>query len=101
MKKKKKPQSLDPRKKMISLYEVNSILTEAQATLAKDTFVILIAVTSMVLHDEFGFGKKRLETFVEQACRKYNDLDSGLYSIEDAKLWFEEYTRMKIQKNSD
>ena len=100
MKKKKKPQKVDPRKKLLSLYEVNNILMDAQATLAKDTFVILIAVTSMVLHDEFGFGRKRLETFVEQACRKYNDLDSGLYSVEDAKMWFEEYTGMKIQKIS-
>ena len=100
MRKKKKPQKVDPRKKLLSLYEVNNILEKARVQLANETFIILIAITSMVLHDEFGFGKKRLETFVEQACRKYNDLDSGLYSVDDAKTWFEEYTGMQIKKIS-
>lgn len=97
----KKKQKTNPKKVMLSLQEVNKIIDDARIKLANETFIILVALTAMVLHDEFGFGKKRLETFVEQACRKYNDLDSGLYSVEDAKVWFEEYTGMKIQKISN
>lgn len=96
----KKKQKTNPRKIMLSLHEVNKMVDEIREKLADETFVILIAVTAMVLHDEFGFGKHRLETFVEQVCRKYSDLDSGLYSVEDAKDWFEDYTGMKIQKIS-
>jgi hypothetical protein len=51
----------------------------------------LTATFIISLHDEFGFGKKRIEKFLERASRQFECINSGLVTIEDMKGWCKEH----------
>lgn len=94
MKKKK----TNPRRMPMSMADVKKTMREAMAKASRDLSIAAIVFAAMALHDEFDFGPQRLERFVLNVLRKFRDWDEGLFDIDDALEWFEEYTGMKIQE---
>ena len=82
----------------MSMADVKKTMREAMAKASRDLSIAAIVFAAMALHDEFDFGLQRLERFVLNVLRKFRDWDEGLFDIDDALEWFEEYTGMKIQE---
>lgn len=94
MKKKK----TNPRRMSMSMADVKKTMREAMAKASRDLSIAAIVFSAMALHDEFDFGPQRLERFVLNVLRKFRDWDEGLFDIDDALEWFEDYTGMRIQE---
>lgn len=74
-------------------------LIKQQATCeAVDTaFFLLLSIPVMVLHDRWGFGRRRLERFSDQVFDLYEDFDSGRVTLYDLRKTLEEETGVKIK----
>lgn len=57
-----------------------------------------MAVPIMVLRDEFGFGKKRIEKFVDAYMELYNAIDEGYLNLDDIIKTVNEETSVEIVK---
>ncbi|WP_288961787.1 hypothetical protein [uncultured Peptoniphilus sp.] len=57
-----------------------------------------MAVPIMVLRDEFGFGKKRIEKFVDAYMELYNAIDEGYLNLDDIIKTVNEETNVEIVK---
>lgn len=55
-----------------------------------------LAVPIMVLRDEFGFGKKRIDKFVDAYIKLYEAIDEGWLDINDIIKTINEETGVKI-----
>ena len=89
MKKKK----TNPRKKVITEYDIKRIQKEMEAYVES----LSIVVALMVAHDEFGFGPSRLERLASKMARKYQDMEEGHFKIEEAEAWANEYMKCRIE----
>ena len=53
-----------------------------------------------VLHDVFGFGKKRLFQFVRQVAELEVDTEDGTTTLEALEKWLDDYAGMKLSESS-
>jgi hypothetical protein len=58
-------------------------LNRVRKEVAEYTASRVIAVLSEVLVDEFGFGHKRLQRFIDRANKKFEALDQGYATIDE------------------
>ena len=89
-----KTKKTNPRRKPATMADINRAMKQA----SRDLSIAAIVFTAMSLHDVYGFGPKRLEAFVVNVLHKFSDWDAGLFTIDDAQGWFEDYTGMKIRE---
>lgn len=94
MKKKKKT---NPRKKVITEAEARIIINRAMDKAIHDLSIIALCVAAMSAHDVYDHGPKRLERLIIDMLRKFRDWDDGLFTVEDARQWLEDYTGIKIE----
>lgn len=57
-----------------------------------------MAVPIMVLRDEFGFGKKRLDKFIDAYMKLYDAIDEGYLNLDDIIKTVNEETSVEIVK---
>lgn len=57
-----------------------------------------MAVPVMVLRDEFGFGKKRLDKFIDAYMELYDAIDEGYLNLDDIIKTVNEETSVEIVK---
>lgn len=57
-----------------------------------------MAVPVMVLRDEFGFGKKRLDKFIDAYMKLYDAIDEGYLNLDDIIKTVNEETSVEIVK---
>lgn len=57
-----------------------------------------MTVPIMVLRDEFGFGKKRLDKFIDAYMELYNSIDEGYLNLDDIIKTVNEETSVEIVK---
>ena len=57
-----------------------------------------MAVPIMVLRDEFGFGKRRLDKFIDAYIELFNSIDDGYLNLDDIIKTVNEETSAEIVK---
>lgn len=57
-----------------------------------------MAVPVMVLRDEFGFGKKRLDKFLDSYMELYDAIEEGYLNLDDIIKTLNEETSVEIVK---
>lgn len=57
-----------------------------------------MAVPIMVLRDEFGFGKQRIDKFINEFMKLYDAIQEGYLDIKDIVKTINEETNVKIVK---
>lgn len=66
---------------------VKAMMLQAKRSAAKeavdDTVRAIIAAPVMVLHDKFGFGKRRLNVFIAELTEVLDSYEKGLVSMDD------------------
>lgn len=89
-----KRKKTNPRKRVVTQADINKAAKQA----SRDLSIAAIVFAAMALHDEFDFGPRRLERFVVNMLHKFRDWDAGLFEIDDALSWFEDYTGMNVRE---
>lgn len=83
----------NPRRKQATKADVDK--AKKQAT--REAVILSLTVPLMVLHDLHGFGPKRLEAVCDEMIRKYEDLDAGFFTVDDANEWLWDYAGIKVE----
>lgn len=74
---------------------------EALKSVAKRVIPLVLYTSLMVLHDKYGFGRKRLGDFTEEVFNLYEGIDKEFVSFEDLANAIEKETGVKISGNGD
>lgn len=90
-------------KKKVPTYVMN---TQQIKTLKEDVakeameraFILMLGIPVMALHDQFGFGRKRIEKFADAVLELYDSFEKGYVSLEDLIQTILEETGVKIEK---
>lgn len=75
-------------------------LNQIQKQTINYTVELLGSIICLALHDEFGFGKKRLEKLFKKMTYFYNDFEAGILSSEDMKEIIEDELKIKIKMSN-
>lgn len=67
----------------------------------RKTFIKLIALPLLTMHDEFGFGKKRLKKFATEFVRRLRDLDNNEFTLEQVVEQLELEAGLKFSLDKD
>ena len=62
----------------------------------EDTFAGFLALFCLVLHDKFGFGKKRLTIVISYAIEMFNDVGDGRLTFDDMRQALKEETGIEL-----
>jgi len=65
--------------------DLESIYVRAKKEGIKDAVEGFSIATAMVLRDNWGFGRVRLERFLRQVGEMFEDMENGYLSIDDCK----------------
>lgn len=69
----------------------------AAADMAIDTaFKLMLGIPVMVLHDKYGFGKKRLPEFMDHVMELYDSFNRGYLTLDDIVECLEKETGIKL-----
>lgn len=64
--------------------EIAKHMDDIRAMTYEETFIGFLAVFCLVLHDKFGFGKRRLTVVVSYAVEMFNDIHDKRLTFNDA-----------------
>ena len=95
--KRKKTKKTNPRRQVATQADIN----KAKAEMTRELCLVVVCFSAMALRDTYDFGPARIEKFITNLMQKFNDWDEGLFSVDDAKAWFEEYTKMTLLQEVD
>lgn len=70
---------------------------EATKKAANTGFLLMLGLPILVLRDKWGFGKVRLERFIDQTIEMYETFDEGYLTIDNIHQAIEEETGIKIR----
>lgn len=61
-------------------------------------FKLILSIPVMVLKDKFGYGKKRLERFINEVLNLYDSYNKGYVELEDLFKTLEEETGITFEE---
>lgn len=64
---------------------IQAVVKRCEVPIMARVRCITLASCVLVLHDKFGFGKKRLEKFVGEVADTFDSLNEGYINFEDIK----------------
>lgn len=76
--------------------QIGKMKEEAAQKAAKRAFIAMLGLPLIALMDEFGFGKKRLERFMEKLLGEYRCFDEGYITLEEIAAVVKEETGVEI-----
>lgn len=80
----------------IKYSDVQQMKDEATKKAADIAFLLMLGLPVLVLRDKWGFGKVRLERFIDQVIEMYEAFDEGYLTLDDIHQAIEEETGIKI-----
>lgn len=87
----------NPQKRVLTEYEIKKAIEQAKQEAAHELMISSLTIAMMSAHDVFDYGPVRLERLMDDMLRKYNDLEAGLFSVEDSAEWLKDYAGIIIQ----
>lgn len=67
----------------LSKDQIEAVKQKAVMEASKQAFILMLGIPLIVMRDEFGFGKKRLERFIDRAIDQYDSFDKGYITLDD------------------
>lgn len=80
----------------IKASDVQQMKDEAVKKAADIAFLLMLGLPVLVLRDKWGFGKVRLERFIDQVIDMYEAFDEGYLTIDDIRQAIEEETGVEV-----
>ena len=66
-----------PKTYVLTADQIEQMKQEAVGTAIRRAFLLFLSISVMVLHDKFGFGKQRLDKFMNFALLWYESVQNG------------------------
>ena len=76
--------------------QIQQIKTDAVREATSNAFTLLLGLPLITLHDKFGFGKVRLERFMDELLKQYESFDAGYITLNDLIETIKEETGVSI-----
>lgn len=92
---KRKAKKKNPRRRQATARDVE----KARDSAKKQAVTMTLLVPIKVLHDKFGYGKKRLEKFADEYLITVNDWAEGRFTSDDLAEWVKDYIGLEIQES--
>lgn len=80
----------------IKASDVQQMKDQATKKAANTGFLLMLGLPILVLRDKWGFGKVRLERFIDQVIDMYEAFNEGYLTLDDIHKVIEEETGIKI-----
>ena len=77
--------------------QIENVKAQAKKEALEEANSLMVLLPILILRDQFGFGEKRLERFVDGLGGLYNDIESKRLSIDDIAHVVEEETGFRIK----
>lgn len=78
--------------------DLQQIKKQATSEAVDTAFLIMLAMPMLVLRDKYGFGKVRLERFMDQVLDLYDSFNKDYLTLEDMHKALDEEVGFKIQR---
>lgn len=76
-----------------------NVKKQASSEAIDTAFIIMLALPMLVMRDKYGFGKVRLERFMDQVIDLYESFNAGYLTLEDMHKALEDEVGIKIHKD--
>lgn len=63
--------------------EIEALKKDATREAVEQMWILMMGFPLLVLHDHYGFGKKRLSDFVDKLIDTYKDYDDGYFTLQE------------------
>lgn len=85
-----------PKTYVLTDQQIAKLKADAVKEASERAFVAMLGLPLLTLRDEFDFGRKRLERFMERLLEKYECFDEGYVGLGELKQAIKDETGMKI-----
>lgn len=82
----------------LSKDQIEALKKDAVEKASEQAFILMLGIPLIVMRDEFGFGKRRLEHIAERMLSHYEAFEQGYVTLDDIKTTIEEETGIIIKK---
>ena len=62
---------------------IQSVMKRVELPIMARTKIIVLAATTLVLHDKFGFGKQRLTKYVAEVADMFDSMEKKYINLDD------------------
>jgi hypothetical protein len=69
---------------------IHSEVEQIRKEVTKDVLAKLFGSLVVALHDEFGFGKVRIDRFIDKVNEQFDSIENGYVTLEDFNKWSKE-----------
>ena len=76
--------------------DVNRIKRDAAREAIDKAFVLMLGLPMIVLHDKYGWGKKRLSDFMDHVLDQYDSFNKDFITLDDLWKTIEKETGVKL-----
>lgn len=76
-----------------------NVKKQASSEAIDTAFIAMLALPMLVMRDKYGFGKVRLERFMDQVIDLYESFNAGYLTLEDMHKSLEDEAGIKIHKD--
>ena len=96
----RKQRELEKKNKVynLSVQDIAQMKIDAVEEATRIGFKTMLVFPLIVLRDKHGFGRKRMNDFVEDVLDQYKMFEEGYFSLEDINKVLEEEVGIKISK---
>ena len=77
--------------------QIENVKAQAKKEALEEANNLMVLLPILILRDQFGFGEKRLERFVDGLGELYSDIESKKLNIDDIAHVVEEETGLRIK----
>lgn len=91
----------NPRRKPMTEADVKKMIKQASEQAKNELTIMSLGIALMVAHDQFGFGKKRLNIMFDDMIRKFDDLHEGLFTEQDINDWMWEAAGIRLEERTN
>ena len=78
--------------------QINQIKKEATDKALETAFTLMLGIPLMVLRDKYGFGKKRMNEYIDYALETYDSFNKGYFTLEDVEKMLREEVEVNIRR---
>jgi len=83
----------------IKASDVKAMKEEAAKFASDRAFLLMLGLPMMVLHDKYGFGKKRCERFIDQVIELYDSFDKDYLTLDDIHKCLYDEAGIKLERS--
>ena len=89
---------IKPKTYVLTDDQIRGIKDQAVDEAVEKAFILMIGIPSLVLRDNFGFGKGRLGTFGDKVLELYEAFNTGVLTLDDINRTIEDETGIVIKR---